>query len=331
MHCPRLNHFVRINSDGTIGRCGHMHNPQRFRTLNDLEKSTWLQLIKSKMSNDEWPEECVRCEQSESVKNESIRTNSIKRDNVLKPIREDYLIVGGVLDNICNSACQTCNSNLSTKIGSLESKNYKRINNYDTFESLPKNRIVEIDINGGEPTASKNYRKMIKDLPAGTRIVRMNTNGSKYFQEVERLLEKKITVIVTLSLDGVGQTHDYLRWPVRWESFTNTVSAYQNLQKRYKQLKIDFWTTVSCLNIHDLENIISYAEQKNIPHDWAFLNSPDVLNVKFTNVLTKASKHLFPDKIAIDKDNNDVLVGFVNRQDLLRGIDVRDYLSFWPK
>ena len=149
MQCPRLDHFVRLNYTGKFGKCGHMTNAKEFSTINDMQNSEWLKDIKKQMSNEQWPKECVRCELTEKTTRTSIRLDMIERDRILKSIKKDYLIVGGVLDNICNSACQSCNADLSTKIGSLENKNYKKINNYDKFFKLPQDRIVEVDVNGG--------------------------------------------------------------------------------------------------------------------------------------------------------------------------------------
>ena len=38
MYCPRIDHFVRLNSDGTIGKCGHMIGAKGFENFNELEK-----------------------------------------------------------------------------------------------------------------------------------------------------------------------------------------------------------------------------------------------------------------------------------------------------
>jgi sulfatase maturation enzyme AslB (radical SAM superfamily) len=238
---------------------------------------------------------------------------------------KDYLIVGGVLDNVCNSACQSCNSGLSTKIGSLESKDYPRVDNYSVLKKLPQERMIEFDVNGGEPTASKNYKKILKSLPHNVKIVRMNTNGSRIIPELEDVLKRNIMVIVTLSLDGIGDVHDYARWPIKWKNYEKTVGAYQALQKKYKLLKLDFWTTVSCLNIKILPEIINFAKDKKISHDWAFLEKPNVLNVKYTNKFTSLAKHISPNEIATDKDNNIELEAFIQRQDALRGISIHDY------
>jgi len=242
----------------------------------------------------------------------------------------DYLIVGGVLDNICNSACQYCNAGLSTKIGSLESRDYARVDNYDVFQKLPLDRVIELDVNGGEPTASKNYKKVLSELPANTKIVRMNTNGSRMIKEIEDVLKRNIMVIVTMSLDGIGSVHDYARWPIKWTDYKKTVGSYKDLQKKYKLLQLDFWTTVSCLNVKNLPEIINYAKNKNTPHDWAFLDQPSVLNVRYKNKFTVVAKHISAEEIAIDEDNSKQLEAFIKRQDMLRDISIDDYFNLVP-
>ena len=214
MQCPRLDHFVRLNHTGKFGKCGHMTNAKEFSNINDMQNSEWLNDVKRQMENDQWPSECVRCEMTEKTSNTSIRLDMIERDRILKSINKDYLIVGGVLDNVCNSACQSCNADHSTKIGSLQNKNYKKINNYDLFFQLPQGKITEVDVNGGEPTASPNYKKLLRNLPASVKIIRINTNGSKIISEIVPLLERDIRVIITLSFDGTEHLHDYIRWPI---------------------------------------------------------------------------------------------------------------------
>ena len=328
MFCPRLKHFVRLNQDGSVGKCGHMVDAKGFKTLKELDESKWLKEVKDNMDKGQWPSECLRCEKSEKVKGESVRTNSIKRHKVLEPVRSDYLIVGGTLDNVCNSACQSCNAGLSTKIGALQSKkDFPRIDNYEVFKKLPQERIIEFDVNGGEPTASKNYKKILHDLPPNVKIVRMNTNGSRMIKEIENVLKRNIMVIVTMSLDGIGDIHDYTRWPIKWKDYQKTVTAYQDLQEKYSLLKLDMWTTVSCLNINNLPDIIAFCKNRNIPHDWALLERPSVLSVRYKNKFTEEAKHVSPEDIAIDKDNDQLLELFMKRQDLLRGIDYKDYLN----
>lgn len=275
MYCPRLDHFVRFNSNGTVGCCGHMTASPRFKSYGDLESSDWIADIKDEMSRDAWPVECQRCKITEQESNTSIRLDSIKRDQIFKKIRKDYLIVGGVLDNVCNSACLTCNEQLSTKIGSLTNKKYIKINNATKIWELPQERIIHLDINGGEPSHSKNYKHLLANLPNNVKSVRLNTNCSKVLEELLPLKTRGIDVTVTVSLDGIGAVHDFVRWPIKWDKF------YKNLMK-YKTMpvKLNLWTTVSVLNVDDLPNIVAFAQEHGIDHSYAYLTEPKELAVE---------------------------------------------------
>lgn len=340
MNCPRLDHFVRLNATGKIGKCGHMSRAPEFESLNNMQDSVWLEKIKKQMKDNIWPTECIRCAMTEETSNTSIRLDMIKRDKILHSIKKDYLIVGGVLDNICNSACQSCNAGLSTKIGSLSSKNYKKINNYDNFFSLPQDRIVEVDVNGGEPTASPNYRRLLKNLPNSTKIIRINTNGSRVISEIEELLKKEMRVIITLSLDGTKDVHDYGRWPILWRDYTKSVIRYIELRKKYTMLRLNFWTTVSCLNVGDLENIINYTKEVEIDHAYGFCIEPGQLDIRYVNELTTtarerllstSNKSVFAiaNKCgAFGINNSAELKNFINSQDVLRKISFKDYFNF---
>jgi sulfatase maturation enzyme AslB (radical SAM superfamily) len=339
MHCPRLDHFARINHNGKIGKCGHMTGAKEFDSFDDMQDSKWLRDIKEKMNSNQWPAECMRCRMTEEATNTSIRLDMIERDRILRAVKKDYLIIGGVLDNICNSACQTCHSGLSTKIGSLSSKNYEKVNNYEKFFTFPQDRICEVDVNGGEPSASPNYKKLLKNLPESVKIVRINTNGSKVIAELEELLSQSIRVIVTLSFDGVGNVHDYVRWPVLWENFDTNVKKYIALRERYANLRLNFWTTVSSLNVGDLKNIVDYATQQQIDHAYGFCIRPDVLDIRYENKLTSTAKEFLSktdsellnsiaNKCCSFKKNNDTeLKKFISSQDSLRKIDYKTYFN----
>jgi sulfatase maturation enzyme AslB (radical SAM superfamily) len=236
--------------------------------------------------------------------------------------RQQYLVVGGVLDNICNSACQSCNAQHSTKIGSLQDKEYIQINNDSAFYNLPLDRIIQLDINGGEPTASPAYQRLLENLPPNLKYLRVNTNGSRILPNLQNIIQRGIKVTVTVSLDGIGRVHDYVRWPIKWET------VEQNLQK-YKQYDIELntWTTVHALNIGDLENIIAYTTKNNIKHSWALLEYPEVLNVKYSNHFTRATNipEQLKTQVAIDSDNTVDLQLWTTKQDQIRGIKLWDY------
>lgn len=324
MYCPRLDHFVRLNFDGSISRCGHMVNAPMFETLEQMDSSSWLSNIRSSINQDTWPDECIRCKEIESVGNKSVRQQSLDRHTSLLDLRVDYLILGGVLDNVCNSACQTCNEKLSTKIGSLSTKEYIKINNSALINTLPVERIVQIDINGGEPSASPNYLKLLENLPGNVKYLRINTNGSRLITVLPKLIKRGINVTVTVSLDGTDRIHDYVRWPIKWKDVEKNILTYQDMGL----YELNTWTTVSALNIGDLKNIFTYVQQHKLDHSWALLEHPSILSVKHHNHLTTTAdvpdelKHI----VASGVDNTVELQLWTDAQDRLRGIKLWDYL-----
>ena len=273
MWCPRLDHFIRFNPNGTVSRCGHMVDSPQFNSLDELEQSIWLKETKEKFINGIWPVECQRCKKTEQENNTSIRLNAIKLDR--EQTQPDYLQVGGVLDNLCNAGCLTCNPECSTRIGSLSSRVFPIVNNNDKFWELPQERILHLDLNGGEPSYSKNYKQILKNLPPNLKTLRLNTNGSVVLEELIDVVNCGIEVTVTLSFDGVGPVHELVRWPIKWNEFYSNLMAYKNMP-----IKLNLWTTVSALNVDDLPNIINFANAHNIDHSYAYLVYPKELVVE---------------------------------------------------
>jgi MoaA/NifB/PqqE/SkfB family radical SAM enzyme len=242
-----------------------------------MESSAWLQQIKNQMAQDQWPIECARCQETEP---NSVRQYSIELDK--QTSQRDYLQVGGVLDNLCNAACLTCDENLSTRIGSLKGRTFPLISNYQGFLSLPRERIMHLDINGGEPSYSKNYKAILKNLPPNLRTLRLNTNGSTVLTELTDIVDRGIEVTVTVSCDGIGSMHELMRWPITWKTFFDNLMIYRSMP-----VKLNLWTTVSVLNAEDLANIQSFAREHGIDHSYAYLKNPWQLSVDNTDTLAR--------------------------------------------
>ena len=101
---------------------------------------------------------------------------------------------------------------------------------------------------------------------------------------------------MTVSLDGIGAIHDFVRWPIKWDKF------YSNLM-RYKEMpvKLNTWTTVSALNIDDLPNIIAFAQEHNINHSYAYLKKPV--------------------ELAVENKGTPKSLAYIQKQNELRGIE----------
>jgi hypothetical protein len=251
-----------------------MVNAPQFATLEEMEASQWRSEAKEKMSNNKWPTECSRCQETEP---NSIRMYAVDLDKQTQ--QPDYLQVGGVLDNLCNAACLTCNERLSTRIGNLNGPGFPIINNLDQFWKLPQERIAHLDINGGEPSYSKNYKKILANLPPNLRTLRLNTNCTTVLKELIEIANKGIEVTVTVSCDGIGSIFELVRWPIPWQEFYNNLMTYKTMP-----IKLNLWTTVSVLNVDDLPNIQAFAQDHGIDHSYAYLKTPVELSVDNTDI-----------------------------------------------
>ena len=327
MDCPRLDHFVRFNANGSVSRCGHMVGAPEFDSLEHMDTSDWLKKLKTQ----KWPMECQRCRETEAISETSIRLNTVKFHE--KQTQPDYLIVGGILDNICNSACQFCNADLSTKIGSLHSRDYVRYNNSDRFWQLPVDRIVHLDINGGEPSHSPAYRNLLENLPDNIQSVRLNTNGSRVMTELIPLVNRGVQVTVTVSFDGTDHVHDYVRWPIRWQDFSKNIQEYQSMP-----VELNLWTTLNALNIGDFPNILAWVGKHKLNHSWGILHDPSELDIKHVNPFTTAARKMFEQgldqrlvrllgHVAVTKDNTNAIFEYIRTQDQLRNISYQDYFT----
>lgn len=334
MWCARLDHFVRFNFNGMVSRCGHMVNPPEFSSLDQMNQSVWLQDIKSKFAQDQWPAECSRCQDTEKLNGTSIRLNANKLYETRSKDNKNYLQVGGVLDNICNSACQTCVPQLSTKIGSLMSKDYVIFDNSSRFNNLPQDAITDLDINGGEPSASKNYKNLLSNLPRNLKTLRVNTNGAILIPELKRIQEQGIEVTVTMSFDGTDLVHDYVRWPIEWSKLVKNLFQY----REYGLHSLNLWTTVSALNVGNMKNIFDFVDQHGLDHSYAFLKIPEPLDVKYKNSYTLAAKREFEsdsdvrlqklsEVIATDADNQLSIDEFIRKQDTIRNINIKNFIK----
>jgi hypothetical protein len=280
MYCPRLDHFVRFNPNGTVSRCGHMVNAPEYASLVDMEASSWLANTKELFKFGTWPKECQRCQEIEVESPSSVRIHAIALDR--SEIMVDYLQVGGVLDNVCNAACQTCNPDCSTRIGALTSKTFPIVDNSNRFSNLPQERIRHLDINGGEPSYSKNYKRLLSNLPSNLKTLRLNTNCNIVLDELTTIANQGINVTVTVSCDGIGEKFEFMRWPIKWTTFYQNLMTYKTMP-----INLNLWTTVSVLNIDELSNIQAFAQEHGINHGYAYLKQPYELSIDNTDLAAR--------------------------------------------
>jgi sulfatase maturation enzyme AslB (radical SAM superfamily) len=100
--------------------------------------------------------------------------------------------------------------------------------------------------------------------------------------ELVDIANRGIKVTVTVSCDGVGPVHDFVRWPIPWQDFYRNLMTYKTMP-----VALNLWTTVSVLNVDDLPNIQKFAQEHGIDHSYAYLKSPFELSVDNTDTASR--------------------------------------------
>jgi hydroxyethylthiazole kinase-like sugar kinase family protein len=93
------------------------------------------------------------------------------------------------------------------------------------------------------------------------------------------------------------------------------------LYRNIRLYELNTWTTISALNIGDFENIKQFVTSNNLLHSWALLQTPDPINVKYSNSMTQPYINSIPKQVAVDRNNQVELDAFLKNQNELRGID----------
>ncbi len=161
----------------------------------------------------------------------------------------------------CNSRCLTCNIWMKRE-NELSLDEWEKV-----LASLGK-APYWFTISGGEPLM---FPKIVELAILAYNycqpgIINIPTNGILRSgpERVERILQAcpDSQVIINVSLDGVGEKHDFIRGVAgNFEKFEERLEQYLALKQRYKNLAVGIHSVVSVFNVQDLDELIAYADQ----------------------------------------------------------------------
>lgn len=301
--------------------------PTMFKSVEEMHNSTWYADILEKQEKGQWPTDCNICYEQEQNNQLSMRQYSNTRHNFYKRMNTNYNILEISPSNVCNAACQTCDSFKSSYYGKISGDRRLLKLTYEEILSYIHKDVVQLEIVGGEPLFSAANLQLLNNLPKSIKYLRINTNASKYY-DFSTLLEQNIVCELTLSLDATGEIFNYVRWPLKWDSVTKNVELWLKTREKYPKFKIGINAVVSALNIGHLHKLEEFASENNIGLYYNSLRDVDVLDIKYRNFLTTdvqnhSYNYNFP--VAVDRDNNAELLQWLERNDRMRGINYKNY------
>lgn len=228
-----------------------------------LASPTLAKLKKDFANLDQLPANCETCRQAEAHGQYSMRQQSLEGDYFADQLQYvEYTF----FDNQCNMACFMCKPQSSTtlaheyvSLGWLDQ--VPRVDNSSQIDSLRTiNGDITLIVTGGEPLISKRFADLVDLVLEKNWSIDLISNGSVInTKAVERLIKVK-HVKLNLSMDGVGETYDLMRWPFTWTNFDQNLTYFK---QHIDQVSINF--TAQVLNIHNLVDSINYANSRSVP------------------------------------------------------------------
>jgi sulfatase maturation enzyme AslB (radical SAM superfamily) len=230
---------------------------------------------REKNNQQQWLPGCWQCERLEKTGAKSFRKSMIEkfgvRQNLSGPQRIDLLF-----DRSCNLACSTCgphsssmwikhlkDNNLETQVV-LETSNLEKIKSI--LKTLDLSNIGMIQFCGGETLLGNTYwqaAELLAELVPDAKNkleLGFQTNGTqsidpKYYD----LIDKFKLVKLMVSIDGVGEKFEYLRWPASWNQTVDNIFQLRNTVP--SNVMFSFNSTVGCYNAFEILDVWQWFEE----------------------------------------------------------------------
>lgn len=289
-HVPWTN--IDISPQGEISPCCKFVNrfyKTKVPNINDTTIEEYLanpilQEVKKNFIEDVWPSGCERCkiEEDNGIESRRIAEKVRWKDHLDNHKERGFITASIAFGNTCNLTCIICDPTASSKwyqeynklygIGIKPNHFYKE-NFVDNFYSQTPN-LIHLDIPGGEPLLSgvnqqqELLSKFCNDGKAENISLHYFTNCTKFPDEVWLNLWSQFKQVeLQLSIDGIGNRFEYLRYPGIWSDVETNALRYQELANKQNNIKLSISSTVSAYNIAYLDELIewSIANGFNIP------------------------------------------------------------------
>jgi polysaccharide pyruvyl transferase WcaK-like protein/MoaA/NifB/PqqE/SkfB family radical SAM enzyme len=171
------------------------------------------------------------------------------------------------INDVCNARCVMCNIWQKHKTHEISALELAKILQDPLFSE-----VKAVGINGGEPTLRRDLPELaevlINELPQ-LRSLSLITNGlhrQRAAENIHRLSAAcrlhNIHLNVMVSLDGVGDLHDFVRG--RDGNFVNADGLLDDLISNNWADTIQLGCTVVSQNVYGIHELLDYANQKGV-------------------------------------------------------------------
>jgi hypothetical protein len=233
--------------------------------------------LREKNKSNSWDSGCSNCQRLEKSGHASMRTGMNQglaiqgKTNLSGPARIDLMF-----DISCNLACRTCGTHSST----FWQKHLKEHDLWTQPIFIPRhsNEVIlslqQLDLSnlrqvvfcGGETMLGQSYWNVAEwladNVPDAKQhlTVCFQTNGTQSIGLKNiKTIEKLHLVKLHISLDGVGEKFEYLRWPAEWSQVTDNILQIKQTAPSNVMFVIE--ETVSIFNLLYTDEVSQWVYQ----------------------------------------------------------------------
>jgi sulfatase maturation enzyme AslB (radical SAM superfamily) len=221
--------------------CCLRNNRFQINTAKNFWHNNNFILLREKNKTGTWDPGCSNCQRLEASGHTSMRTGmnaglEIEGKTELSgPARIDLMI-----DISCNLACRSCGTHSSTfwqkhlkEHGLWTRPIFSPRHSSEVIQSLQQldlSNLRQVVFCGGETMLGQSYWDvadwLANNVPNAQQqlTVCFQTNGTQSISAKNiNVIEKLHLVKLHVSLDGVGEKFEYLRWPATWNQVTDNI------------------------------------------------------------------------------------------------------------
>ena len=290
--CPLPWTHLSVNNDGTLRLCSHAQSSSKKFLLdltvddldNDVLNCDLLKKVRQEMLSGEMPEQCIRCkndgENSRRLREIEKHKDFFTKENAQNITTETGYVVDSKfytydlrLGNECNIRCIMCFPGESSQwerdykdifgheynkpIGSFWSKDQ------DQIKLLVDNAkyVRKINFGGGEPFLIKRHKELLElliekcysnniELEYSTNLTVLPDYILKYWTHFKH-------VELCISIDGIGEINNAIRYPSKWETIEDNLKKLQTLPDNVSAF---ISSTLGILNIDTHKDTLKYFD-----------------------------------------------------------------------
>lgn len=269
-----------------------------------------------------WHEGCLRCKIAEDTGNSSTRLIFNKRLSGNKDTVE-YIEIS--LSNECNLACKMCGSWASSTWNDIVNNNkvdlqdfhkphnHSEIDVEKIFSNMDLSNLKTIKLLGGEPfitPQTNDFFKYLDKIGILEKIELMTSTNATFFpKKLISYLEKVKSISMSLSIDGLQDINNYVRYKSDWQTFDKVVDNWIYFFKDRKDKKaLKLSSIINAYNVHQILDLHDYADEKNLIFIFNIINGPDYLKLE---ALPESYVNYIKDSFK-DKENAKPILNYFN-------------------